>query len=405
MLYSMGKKLICLCFNNHMSKYELLLEHIDRQWNVLRTDYPQDSSSHLSLANSFIAPSVHRVEGFVFREQFYWDSYFTLLALIDTDIELAKGMVDNLFDLFNRLGYIPNSNNRYHLGRSQPPLLNKMVELIYAKTEDKNWLKKGLDVLEREYEQVWLGNIWPHKRAIFKGLSRYYHQEESHYGAEDESGWDYTDRFDDRALDYLPIDLNCFLYGYETSIAQFHLELSIKDKKIDWSHRAEKRRETINQLMWVNGFYRDFDYINHQASDNYSLAGYSSMFVELADEKQAKAMVEKLELFETEFGLSATPQDNPATVGKQWTSPNGWAPLHYLVIVGLDQYGHKEAARRLAGKWVKSVNQVFLSEGKIYEKYNMVDIYSAPTSAVYPDQYGFAWSNAVTYRLIKDFDL
>ena len=38
----------------------------------------------------------------------------------------------------------------------------------------------------------------------------------------------------------------------------------------------------------------------------------------------------------------------------QWAYPNGWAPLHYIVIKALERYGYHKDARRIATKWLKT---------------------------------------------------
>lgn len=390
-----------------MSAYDKLLNHIESSWDTLQSDQLEETASHLALPHSFIAPSMHRVEGFVFREQFYWDSYFTILGLIDKQPNVAQAMVDNLLYLFKTQGYIPNSNNKHHLGRSQPPLLSKMIRLVYAKNKDIDWLAQAHGLAKQEYNQVWLSSEHPNNRNIYKNLSRYYHSNKTHLGAEDESGWDYNTRFNDQALNFLPIDLNCLLFQYEMDFIEILKELNLSNQVEIWQSKGLERKASINELMWSEDkeFYFDYDYTSNQLSDTMSLAAYTSMFCSLASKAQAKSLVDNLQFFETGLGLTTTEKTDYPIEGKQWAAPNGWAPLHYMVITGLTNYGYDEDARRIADKWVKTVNEKFQKVGELFEKYNMVNADQSPVSAIYPDQYGFAWTNGVTYRLIKDFNL
>jgi alpha,alpha-trehalase len=372
--------------------------YIENCWNEL-TVRSDETETHLFLPNPIIAPSVHRIKGFVFAEQFYWDTYFTIIGLVIAGRkEMATGMVDNLLYMVDHLGYVPNSNNRVHLGRSQPPFLSSMVLLIYKQNNDYAWLQKAYQTVSKEYYEVWTSNKHPHNRKVYKGLSRYYHQDQSHRGAEDESGWDYTDRFEDRALDFLPIDLNCYLYKYEQDLAKIADILNLHSQAETWRKKAEKRKTTINELMWdeESGFYYDYDYTKQKRGNVASLAAYTALFSGLADKKQASKLVSKLSLFETKYGLTTTPKNNQPIDKKQWTAPNGWAPLHFLVNEGLELYGYKQKAKEIRHSWINTVETIYNKTGLIFEKYNMVDLKTPPTSAVYPDQYGFGWSNAIT---------
>lgn len=54
----------------------------------------------------------------------------------DGEGQLARDMVDNFAELIDSLGFIPNGNRTYYVGRSQPPFFSLMVDVI-ARTEGK----------------------------------------------------------------------------------------------------------------------------------------------------------------------------------------------------------------------------------------------------------------------------
>ncbi|MDX1766113.1 MAG: trehalase family glycosidase [Candidatus Saccharimonadales bacterium] len=380
-----------------------LEEYISKSWDDLLINC-EETEEHLYLPHPFIAPSVRRHNGFVFNEQFYWDTYFTIVGLKPAGkLEIVKGMVENLLYLHDRLGYVPNSNARYHLGRSQPPLLSSMVLIIFEITNDVEWLSRAYSSVNHEYRNVWTANEYPHNRNVFRDLSRYYHADQSHSGAEDESGWDYTTRFEDRAIDFLPIDLNSLLYKYEADLAFIASILEKKNEQSEWQFLADKRKNTINELMWheKDGTFYDYDYVNERQGRVKSLAAYTTMFSGLADEMQAKKLVKNLPLFQTKHGLTTTPKDNNPIEGKQWTAPNGWAPLHLFVTEGLFRYEFKAEAESIMKSWIQTVRAVYNKTGLVLEKYNMVNPFKPPTSAVYPDQTGFGWTNAVTAHYLS----
>ena len=110
------------------------------------------------------------------------------------------------------------------------------------------------------FGSYWMGKNPPENHLAYKNLSRYVDHYVTHLTAEHESGWDMTSRFQDRCLDYLPIDLNCLLFKYERDLSKIHGILKNKSKEKLYLKQAEKRKKTINELMWSEkeGFFFDF---------------------------------------------------------------------------------------------------------------------------------------------------
>ncbi|MDQ3950894.1 MAG: alpha,alpha-trehalase, partial [Gemmatimonadota bacterium] len=122
-------------------------EHIRALWPVLtRTaDRPDPHSSLIPLPNPYVVP------GGRFREVYYWDSYFTMLGLVESGrLDLVKSMLDNFAHLIRTVGHIPNGNRTYYLSRSQPPYFAAMVGL-YATATDTGRALVYLDALETEH--------------------------------------------------------------------------------------------------------------------------------------------------------------------------------------------------------------------------------------------------------------
>jgi alpha,alpha-trehalase len=128
----------------------------------------------------------------------------------------------------------------------------------------------------------------------------------------------------------------------------------------------------------------------------------------MVDDKQAKQLVKALKKFEFKGGLGTTDtqplnQLVPGKMPTQWAYPNGWAPLQFLVIQGLERYGFHEDAQRIARKWIKNNLDWFNQHGIFLEKYNVVQPDKPPQRGVYPSQTGFGWTNAVFERLCNDY--
>ena len=96
-------------------------------------------------------PHPYVVPGGRFREIYYWDSYFTIVGLVEDGLTgLAEGMVGNFASLIDAHGHIPNGNRSYFLSRSQPPFFFKMIECVFASDPEAGYAAY-LPQLQREY--------------------------------------------------------------------------------------------------------------------------------------------------------------------------------------------------------------------------------------------------------------
>jgi alpha,alpha-trehalase len=391
------------------------VNYIEAYWDNLERTHTEDHGTMIGLPHPYIVPSAEPESMFQFEEQYYWDSYFMALGLTDPKHQtLVEGMLDNLIFLYKRFHLIPNASRMYFTSRSQPPLLTSFIFHVYdTYNKDKTWLAEHIRVALEEYENVWMSNSHPQWHKVYKGLSRYYDVNVLHDLAEAESGWDMTPRFERKCLDFLPVDLNALLYKYETDFARAEELLGNPKRSNEWFKQAGRRKASMDKLMWakIRGFYFDYNYERQVLGDIWSLAGYYTIWAGMASDEQAKRLVDNLVKFEKNGGLTTTSRpliDTSVLFGSlkaQWAYPNGWAPLHYIVVEGLQRYGYHEDAKRIAAKWVKCNLDWFARHNEFAEKYNVVNINKKPTEGLYPTQTGFGWTNAVLLRFIKDFNL
>ncbi len=376
------------------NNYKKCLDYIENFWKEITYYFPEDKTIHIGLPNQFVAPNTDMFK----EDQFYWDSYFIILGLLESNrTALAKAMVDNFVYLYNKFRIIPSRNRFHNLGISQPPFLTSMVLEIFKITRDKQWLTKTAEIAEIELRDYWMDK----KHLICKGLSRYCDHYITHLTSEHESGWDMTSRFNDKALNYLPVDLNTLLYKYETDLAEIYKILKDKEKKKYYSEQAKKRKQNIMELMWNDSFFFDYNYQQKKQSSFYSIAGFYPLWAKLVTKKQAEKIKDNLKLFEQKGGLANTQAENLLSEFRQHDYPNGWAHQQWIVIKGLLNYGFKEDAQRLAKKWLNLNRDAFTKTGKFWEKYNVVDC-DIGEPGRYPTQDGFGWTNAVFVKLIKE---
>jgi alpha,alpha-trehalase len=392
--------------------YRQCLAYIDAYWPRITRAQPQDEGTLMGLPRPYICANHD-----MFKELYYWDSYFIILGLEHTPHEeRIVDITENVMYLLNRFGRIPNGSRYYFLSRSQPPFMTSMIRksISFMKRRGDSiealdqWLLRAYTTARTEYLQVWRGKKFPDEREVYQGLSRYYDLNIWHLAAEAESGWDMTPRFEDRCLDFIPVDLNCLLLQYERDFVGITHRLGLHTETEHWKKCLTERIETMTSVLWDEdtGFFYDFDYHRHRRSNFRTVAGFFAMWCELATPEQASRLVQThLPVFEQPHGVVTTEhyQAHPGEFSKQWAWPNGWAPLHWIVVSGLMKYGYHVEAHRIAKKWLDLVNSVFLTNGVNFEKYDVVQGRRAIPDR-YPDQAGFAWTNAIFRRFTEFLD-
>jgi alpha,alpha-trehalase len=375
-----------------------VLAYVAHYWPHLIRENQHDHDMLIGLPRPYLVPS----HGTMFQEMYYWDSYFMAQGLVGTEYEqLILDMTENLAHLFMRFRVIPNASRYRYLSRSQPPFFTQLIWLAYEMKRRRgdadalDFLGRMMVTAEQEHTTVWLGTAFPHERLVYTGLSRYFDTDYCDNQVSCESGWDHSTRCADRWLDHLPVDLNAILYARERDFARAATIMGRYAQAEQWQMRADTRAEIMRQLMWdeQRGFFFDYDWKRQCRNRHLSLAGFYPMWAGLATPVQAERIVRDwLPVFEKRGGLVTTLRRR---VGRQWAYPNGWAPLQWLVVAGLEEYGYTSEARRIMAKWCVTCATVFDMTGTMWEKYNVVAMRSAPEGGLYGSVAGFGWSNAV----------
>jgi alpha,alpha-trehalase len=414
-------------------------ENIEILWNVLARQPDNKAGSLIPLPCPYIVP------GGRFGEIYYWDSYFTMLGLkASGKNEMLENMVNNFSFLIDTLGYIPNGNRTYFLGRSQPPFYSLMIKLL-TEVKGKEVLIDCLPQLEKEYRfwmkgsdklsetntavhhtvrmpdgeimnRYWDENDTPRPESYKEDTELLHHSKQEpetlfrHLRAGAESGWDFSCRWFKKinsfesihTTDIIPVDLNCLLLHLEQTIAEaYQLKEDIERSGL-YQSLAGKRKLAIQQYCWNGdkGFYFDYDVQEGKQKELGTIAASFPLFFNIATDEQTNLVASVIkEKFLKPGGIVATLE----TTGQQWDSPNGWAPLQWITIMGLENYGHTELAKNIANRWIQLNTDVFKRTGKLMEKYNVIDMHLEAGGGEYAGQDGFGWTNGVLLALIKKY--
>lgn len=416
-------------------------QHIALLWDVLKRRNRLNRGSLVALPYEYIVP------GGRFSEQFYWDSYFIMLGLAaDNRWDLIEGMMKNYTYMIRKFGFIPTANRTYFLSRSQPPFFSHMVRLLaghkgrtrtfaeylpYLLLEYRFWMKGRLKLGKQEHKafarvvqmpngmnlnRYYDNKTTPRPESMLKDTSTAASSPEReadrlylHLRAGAESGWDFSSRwFTDphdiktiHTADIIPVDLNCLLLQLEQTIAESYRLLKNPLLARKFQGLAERRERAIQTYCWDEkaGFFVDYNFHHHEPTGQLTLAGVFPLYARIASKKQADAVARKLKKdFLKPGGLVTTLVET----GQQWDAPNGWAPLHWIVIEGLRNYGHHQLADEIKRRWIRVNMKVFTRQHKLIEKYNVESAEGLGGGGEYPLQDGFGWTNGVLRALLNE---
>ena len=415
-----------------------LREHIDGLWPVLTrsTTDVEKWDSLLPLPEPYVVP------GGRFREIYYWDSYFTMLGLAESDRwDKVSDMVANFAYEIDSWGHIPNGNRSYYLSRSQPPFFAFMVELL-AQHDGNDALKKYLPQMQKEYSYWMEGGeaLQPgqqHKRVVKLAdgtlLNRYWDDRDTprpESWVEDiataksnpnrpateiyrdlrsaaASGWDFSSRWMDnpnqlstlRTTSIVPVDLNALLYKMEKMIALASKAAGDDAKAAQYEGFANARQKGIETWLWNDkeGWYADYDLKSHKVRNQLTAAALFPLFVNAAAKDRASKVAAATQAHLLQPGGLAT---TSVKSGQQWDAPNGWAPLQWVATSGLQNYGQNDVAMDVTWRFLTNVQHTYDREKKLVEKYDVSSTGTGGGGGEYPLQDGFGWTNGVTLKML-----
>lgn len=415
-----------------------LREHIDGLWPVLTrsTTNAEKWDSLLPLPEPYVVP------GGRFREIYYWDSYFTMLGLAESNHwDKVSDMVANFAYEIDSWGHIPNGNRTYYLSRSQPPFFAFMVELL-AQHDGNDALKKYLPQMLKEYS-YWMEGVetlqpgQQNKRVVKLDdgtiLNRYWDERDSprpESWVEDiataksnpnrpateiyrdlrsaaASGWDFSSRWMDnpnqlgtlRTTSIVPVDLNALMYKMEKMIALASKAAGDDTKAAQYDGYANARQKGIEKYLWNDkeGWYADYDLKSHKVRNQLTAAALFPLYVNAAAKDRASKVATATQAHLLQPGGLAT---TSVKSGQQWDAPNGWAPLQWVAASGLQNYGQDAVAMDVTWRFLTNVQHTYDREKKLVEKYDVSTTGTGGGGGEYPLQDGFGWTNGVTLKML-----
>lgn len=370
-----------------------LEEHIRAHWKDTVLAPNEAEGGFIPLPKPFTVP--YRTAGFA--RFYYWDTYFTNLGLLaDGYEEQAENNLDNIAYLIGVLGYMPNADSL--IKDSQPPFFIRGVYDLWKYTGEDRIPAKYLPAILAELRFFECDRMTPCGLNRYKHCSTRVYLEESYdyyvgrvqltgqtkydrlllcenllAGAE--SGWDFCPRFDTErmpyaVLDFAPVDLNSILYDAERKAAEMLFALHREEEGEKLLRKAEERARLMHSFMKdEEGVFYDYDYVGGKRGSVLSAASFYPFANGISkDVAPVKRTLEKLEF---EHGIAAC-ENRGFVSGLQWDFPYLWPSNVCFAVLAARAVGLHEDARRVAKKYLSTLEREFERTGTLWEKYDAV---------------------------------
>jgi len=336
-------------------------------------------SSLIPLNHTFAVP------GGRFREQYYWDSFWIVEGLIESELfDIVNATLQNFMDELEHIGFIPNGGRIYYLNRSQPPLFIQMLSRYVTTSGDRSILARALPLAEKELKwfddnrsvQVIPSSNVTHKvyrYAVNNSAPRPESYRTDYVTVNEpnnlndtqkaalyaelasgaESGWDYTVRWfaptNDgsnnglRSLNVrntIGVDLNSIIYKNHILLANLY---GSGNQSAASRHRtaAADLRTAILDLNWDPSKLAFYDYnLATKARNNvFSAANFYPLWSGIIPDEILSSQEKAFGHFSTlNLVLNRYNGTFPSTFvdsGLQWDAPNTWPPHQYIALQAL----------------------------------------------------------------------
>lgn len=317
---------------------------------------------------------------------FDWDTYFTAAMFAFDDKFHAFSNLIAITDEITDEGFIPNysgalSNGKSE-GHSQPPVGSLITRLIYDKYPDK-W------VLEEVYDNLLSWNRWWEKNRDNDGYLSWgskpvpgVRSSGTLQGAKFESGLDNSPLFDEvvyneetHLMELGSVGLMSLYIADCKSLSEIARILEKEEDAIELEKRAEKYAGKL-ETMWdeKSGIYRDYDLIKERFSTHLAPTNFYPLLAGVPSQAQAETMIQNYFMnpseFYGEFMMPSISRSDPAFPDNDYWRGRIWAPMNFLVYLGLRNYDLPEARQILAEKSNALLLKEWKENRRVFENYN-----------------------------------
>lgn len=323
---------------------------------------------------------------------FCWDTYFAAYMASLDNKELAYANAIEITKEKTASGFVPNcawGSGYKSLDRSQPPVGSLIIRELYRRFGDK-WL------LEEVVEDLLGWNNWWYKNrkngSLLSWGSTPYEPKFDNYwetaGVNDtfggalESGLDNSPMYDNIPFDaenhmmgLHDVGLNSLFIMDCNMLADICDILGMTSEKELLTRRSKFLKDNM-KVLWSDsdGFYYNKLIENDEFSKRISPTNFYALLGNVATEEQAQRMIDEHFYNDNEFGgewiLPSISRNDEAYPEQEYWRGRIWAPMNFLVYLGLRNYNLPDAQKDIVEKSKKLLMKEWKDHGHIHENYN-----------------------------------
>lgn len=326
----------------------------------------------------------HSWGGFVL---FDWDTYFASYMCSLFNKDLAYANVVEITKAITPDGFVPNYQAPFGVtswDRSQPPVGSMIVLEIYKRFQEK-WL------LEEVYDELLTWNRWWSKARDVKGYLAFgsnnvhdslrtiekYNLQAAKYESLDNSPLYDSIPFNKMTSTMDLADVSLMSY-YVMDCNALSKIAEVLGRNADVSELQNRSIKYAGKLatMWneEEGIYLnkrlDTGEISHKMAPN----NFYPMLARVSTQRQAEIMIKKIYFnpakFYGEFMIPSISRDDPAFKDNSYWRGRIWAPMNFLVYLGMRNYDLPNARKDLVEKSMTLFMKSWKENGSVFENYN-----------------------------------
>lgn len=317
---------------------------------------------------------------------FCWDTFFVALMYLIGDLDKAYLNIKGILDAMTEDGMVPNctTNDTWSMDRSQPQVGSMVVEEIFRKNHD-------VDFVKEVYPKLMRWNTWYYENRMREnGFMSWGSKIKATgagnlFGAKCESGMDNSPMFDDAVYDpetglCMQADVGVSGLFIGDCKALIHLaEISGNTDDISVLQLRKTRAEKGLSRLWNedDGIFENLDLVTGKWVRHLTPMNFFALYSDIVTKEQKKRMMEEYLLnpaeFWGEYVIPSVSRQDYAFHEQHYWRGRIWAPLNYLVYEALKDAGLLKEAKMLGEKSA----QLFLLEWNahrhVHENYSAVD--------------------------------